>query len=61
MEPKKITKRNAFVAVCEYASNMQWCWNAMCTTCGHMDFRRAFSMLAKGMHPDDEGLLCILY
>lgn len=47
-------KRNAFVALCEYASLGGWCWNLCCTTCGHGTFRVAFSKLAKGQHPDDD-------
>lgn len=46
--------RNPFVALCGYASQNQWCWKAVCTTCGHSDFRMAFSKLIRGLHPDEE-------
>jgi hypothetical protein len=46
---------NAFEALCELASKEGWCWNLMCTTCGHMHFRYAFSEMAKGKSPLDQG------
>ena len=46
--------RNPFVALCEYASNNNWCWNLYCTTCGHGSFRVAFSKLIHGQDPDSE-------
>ena len=47
-------KRNPFVALCEYASQNNWCWKITCTTCGHSAFRVAFSKLVHGEHPDDD-------
>lgn len=47
-------KRNSFVALCEVASQNNWCWNLSCTTCGHGAFKVAFSKLVRGEHPDDE-------
>lgn len=47
-------KRNSFVALCEHASKNNWCWNIYCTTCGHSEFRIAFSKIIKGIHPDDK-------
>lgn len=44
---------NAFEALCVIASKENWCWNLMCTTCGHMYFRYAFLELLKGRHPHD--------
>jgi len=52
--PKSIKKRNPFVALCEYASNGNWCWKVYCTTCGHTAFKVSFSKLIRGQHPDDE-------
>lgn len=52
-QPNK-NQRNAFVALCEYASLGGWCWNLCCTTCGHGAFSVAFSKLVKGVHPDDD-------
>ena len=54
MEPINKYSRNAFVALCEYASKHNWCWKIHCTTCGHSDFRVAFSKLVRGQHPDNE-------
>jgi len=51
---KNNTKRNSFVALCEYASQNNWCWKITCTTCGHSAFRVAFSKLVRGEHPDDD-------
>ncbi len=45
--------RNSFEDLCVLASKEQWCWNIMCTTCGHMHFRYAFRELAKGVYPDN--------
>jgi hypothetical protein len=49
------TERNAFEALCEIAARERWCWNIMCTTCGHMDFRYSFLELALGSHPERAG------
>lgn len=46
--------RNSFVALCEYASQNNWCWNLFCTTCGHGAFRVAFSKLIQDQHPDND-------
>jgi len=54
MNLEKNTKRNPFVALCEYASQNNWCWKIVCTTCGHSAFRVAFSKLVRGEHPDDD-------
>ncbi len=50
----KNAKRNSFVALCDYASRENWCWNIVCTTCGHSAFRVAFSKIVQGQHPDDD-------
>ncbi len=47
-------QRNSFVALCDYASQKNWCWKLFCTTCGHGAFRVAFSKIIHGYHPDDE-------
>lgn len=47
-------KRNPFIALCDFASRNNWCWKLVCTTCGHSDFRVAFSKIARNQHPDDE-------
>ncbi len=46
--------RNPFVALSEIASQNNWCWKLVCTTCGHSAFRVAFSKIIHGKHPDDE-------
>lgn len=46
--------RNPFVALCDYASRNNWCWNIFCTTCGHGSFRVAFSKLIQDQHPDND-------
>lgn len=54
MNLEKNTRRNPFVALCEYASQNNWCWKITCTTCGHSAFRVAFSKLVRDEHPDDD-------
>lgn len=49
-----MNKRNAFVALCDYASKNNWCWKIVCTTCGHDSFRVGFSKIIRGQHPDDD-------
>lgn len=51
-----ITKqeRNPFVALCEYASQNNWCWKLFCTTCGHGPFSIALSKIAHDLHPDSK-------
>lgn len=49
-----VEKRNKFVALCENASQNEWCWKIFCGTCGHTDFKVAFSKLVHGLHPDDD-------
>jgi hypothetical protein len=44
---------NSFEALCELASKENWCWNLWCSTCGHTNFRFAFSELAAGKSPND--------
>ena len=53
----KTVKTEPFLALCKLASDESWCWNLVCTTCGHMHFRYAFTELAAGKHPDKEGWL----
>jgi hypothetical protein len=50
----KKNKRNSFVALCEYASQNNWCWKMSCTTCGHGAFKVAFSKIVHKEHPDDD-------
>ncbi len=46
--------RNPFLALCDSASQNNWCWNINCTTCGHGAFRVSFNKLMTGEeHPDD--------
>lgn len=49
--------RNAFDALCLLAAKERWCWNIVCTTCGHMHFRYALHELLNGNHPDSESWL----
>lgn len=46
---------NQFEILCKLASDEHWCWNLSCTTCGHMNFRYAFSEIAAGKSPDKPG------
>ena len=51
----KDRKRNAFVALCDYATHSRWCWKIHCTTCGgHAEFRIAFSKIIRDQHPDNK-------
>jgi len=50
----KTIPRNPFVALCEYASQNNWCWKLFCTTCGHGAFRVSFSKLIHDQHPDND-------
>lgn len=43
---------NRFESLSRLAAREQWCWNLVCTTCGHMVFRWGLKALAKGLHPD---------
>lgn len=51
---KTIKTRNPFTALCEVASQNNWCWNINCTTCGHSAFKVSFSKIIKGQHPDKD-------
>jgi len=44
---------NNFEELCKLASDENWCWDLVCTTCGHMHFRYAFVELASGKSPRD--------
>ena len=48
-----ISTLNNFEALCELASQENWCWKLGCTTCGHAMFRYSFSELASGKSPND--------
>lgn len=43
---------NRFESLSLLAAREQWCWNLVCTTCGHMVFRWGLKALAKGLSPD---------
>ena len=45
---------NQFETLCKLASDENWCWKLICTTCGHMHFRYAFGELAKGKSPESK-------
>ena len=47
-------KRNSFIALCEYATQRNLCWRIACGTCGHREFRYAFSKIIYGKHPDNK-------
>jgi hypothetical protein len=49
--------RNPFEALCDLAAREKWCWQIICTTCGHMHFRYSFLELCLGKHPDSPGWL----
>jgi len=49
----KNIKRNPFIALCDYASQNNWCWKLFCTTCGHGSFKVAFTKIISGQNPDD--------
>ena len=34
-----------FLSLCRLASQENWCWKIICTTCGHMHFRYGFKEL----------------
>lgn len=44
---------NNFEALCELASQENWCWRLGRDTCGHAMFRYSFSELAAGKSPND--------
>jgi len=54
MEISNKKERNAFIALCEYASKYNWCWKICCTTCGHSAFIVSLAKVARGQHPDNE-------
>ena len=45
---------NNFEALCQLASDENWCWNLYCITCGHLHFKYAFHELARGKSPEDQ-------
>lgn len=45
---------HAFDALCSLAAQEKWCWNIVCTTCGHMHFRFALLDLSDGIHPSSQ-------
>ncbi|MBK9173229.1 MAG: hypothetical protein IPM28_09535 [Chloracidobacterium sp.] len=45
---------NAFEALCKVASEKEWCWNLVCTTCGHEDFRMGLVQISRRIHPESE-------
>lgn len=44
-------KDRRFEKLCLIASRKNWCADIGCTTCGHMEFRRAWPLLARGYEP----------
>jgi hypothetical protein len=48
---RKIEITNPFEALCVLASRRNYCWKLYCTTCGAMDIRTGFMLIAKGYHP----------
>ena len=50
----KNNSTNQFVALCKIASQNDWCWKIFCTTCGHGEFKVAFSKIMRNQHPDDK-------
>lgn len=39
---------NGFEAICKQASDNKWCWTIYCSTCAHLDFKRALWGLVIG-------------
>tara|TARA_A100001035_G_C27377131_1_gene318358 strand:- start:375 stop:497 length:123 start_codon:yes stop_codon:yes gene_type:complete len=35
---EEVEKLNSFQAICDIATEEQWCWNLGCGLCGHMTF-----------------------
>jgi len=48
---------NSFQQLCLLASEEDWCWKIVCTTCGHLHFRYSFAELAKGKSPGGQDWL----
>jgi hypothetical protein len=48
---------NQFEELCKLASKENWCWNLVCTTCGHLHFKYSFLELASGKSPTDSNWL----
>ena len=48
---------NSFEQLCKFASDNDWCWRLHCTTCGHVNFRRAFYEVGRTgqFRPDNWG------
>lgn len=40
--------------MCEIASRERWCWNLVCTTCGHGDFVFGLVQIGRGIFPGSE-------
>lgn len=45
--------QNAFISLCGIAGREHWCWNMLCTTCGHTDFLYGLMQIDRGSHPQD--------
>jgi hypothetical protein len=45
---------NALLSLFKIASENEWCYKTVCTTCGHSAFRIAFSKIVRGENPEDE-------
>ena len=48
---------NQFEELCKLASKENWCWNLVCTTCGHLHFKYSFLELASDKSPADSNWL----
>ena len=42
---EEVEKLNSFQAICDIATEEQWCWNLGCGTCGHMNFVKSLLLL----------------
>jgi len=42
---EEVEKLNSFQAICDIATEEQWCWHLGCGTCGHMNFVKSLLLL----------------
>ena len=48
---EEVEKLNSFQAICDIATEEQWCWNLGCGTCGHMNFVKSLLLLIDEKEP----------
>ena len=48
---EEVEKLNSFQAICDIATEEQWCWHLGCGTCGHLNFVKSLLLLIDEKEP----------